>query len=267
MSSAVTSRSPGGRTHFAELFAQRFKGGQEIGRLLDDALARLNQVTVGLPTVHGYSHLQTGSDPLTTPTAAPPGVTGAASSAGSGPAYALEDHVHRFDLLTAKGDLVAHNGTGPLALAVGTTGAPLVADAGQATGLRYVSAWKGGRVRTLVNNTVTGLLEVALPAAALCGGVVRYHVRVVDGAGELQSEAGVVTFGATNKGGVYATDVDKGTLSAPAPTSGTLTVTFSVVTGADKVTLSVNANSSLTPTTLDVTFVLDSLDAQAVTFL
>jgi hypothetical protein len=91
MSSTLTNRAPGGRTHFSELFAQRFKGGQEIGRLLDDALARLTQVTLGLPIAHGYTHLQTGLDPIPGPASAPLPVTvGGTGANGSGPSYVLE---------------------------------------------------------------------------------------------------------------------------------------------------------------------------------
>lgn len=196
----------------------------------------------------------------------PPADVGAAASEGSSTTPAREDHVHKIGVVTTKGDLLVF-GTTPARLPVGANGEPLVADSSQTLGLRYISPWKGARTKTLTNNTVVGLFEVALAAGSICGGAFSYAIRVIDAGGELQVESGVVTFAATNKGGVYATDIDKGTNSAPTPTSGTITVTFSIVTGADKITVSVNANSSLTPTTLDARYMLDSLDGNAITFL
>lgn len=268
-----------------------------------DALRKVQEALVaqvdgfsGLPAAHAESHLVGGEDALQAPGTPRTVTVGGAASRGSGPSFMREDAqlivgagtpthptgqnasqgsaltAMRSDatiqqgIVTTKGDLLTF-GTLPDRLPVGVDGEAVVYEASQTLGLRKGSAWKGARVRTLTNNTVVGLFEVALPAGAICGGAFSYAIRVIDAGGDLQVEAGHVTFAATNKGGVYATDIDKGTSSAPTPTAGTLAVTFSIVTGANKITVSVNANSSLTPTTQDAQFVLDSLDANVVTFL
>jgi hypothetical protein len=265
-------------------------------RQVANYLSKLQDGFSGAPTPHADTHLVGGSDALQTPGTPRTVLVGSNANSGNGPSFMREDAqlvvgagtpthptgqnaasgsattVMRSDatiqqgIVTTKGDLLTF-GTLPDRLSAGVDGEAVVYEASQTQGLRKGSAWKGARLKTLTNNTVTGLFEVALAAGAICGGSFTYTIRVINAGGDLQVESGHVTFAATNKGGVYATDIDKGTNSTPTPTAGTLAVTFSIVTGASKVTISVNANSSLTPTTQDARFVLDSLDANAVTFL
>jgi hypothetical protein len=116
--STLSYRPPGGRSHFAELLAQRFKGGQEIGRILDDELSRLRQQTAGLPFPHGYSHLQGGKDAIPKATTVPKTVLrGGTASIGNGPGYMMEDaQLVVPAIVTALGDLYTHDGSGPVAL-------------------------------------------------------------------------------------------------------------------------------------------------------
>jgi hypothetical protein len=66
-----------------------------------------------------------------------PGGVAATSVQGTGSGLARTDHAHRFSLLTAKGDLVAHNGTDPVRVAVGTNGYILQADSTQTPGVKW----------------------------------------------------------------------------------------------------------------------------------
>lgn len=181
---------------------------------------------------------------------------------GSGQ-YADAYHVHASNL-TTKGDLLGFSTT-TTRHAVGTNGESLYANSAGTTGVSWGSGWKGARVKTLTDNTLTGLFEVALTTLTICGGVVHYLVRAADAA-DAQAEAGVVSFAAVNKAGAITVDVDKIGSSQPV-SAGTLSVTFAVASGADKVTFQVTVDTSLTPTTLDIRYFLDEGSPQVVTFL
>lgn len=198
-------------------------------------------------------------------TASPSNATGAAPSEGSASSFLRSDATIQQGVVTTKGDILIF-GAAADRLAVGVNGEALTADSAQAKGLLWSHPHKGARIKTLTDNVATGLFEVALPTLALCGGSFTYLIRVAD-ATDVQSESGIVTFAAHNKGGVYNTDIDKGTTSAPVPSAGTLAVTFTVSTGADKVTILVTADTTLTPTTFDCRIILSECSPQVVTFL
>lgn len=124
--------------------------------------------------------------------------------------------------------------------------------------------------KLLANNTVTSLIDIALPTLTACGGTIYFTARCTDGT-DVQSYSGITSFTAVNKGGVY-------TITAPTTdaandnkslSSGTLAVTWSVVSGTNKVTLKVNVNSSLTPSTgwPRITYVLINNSEAALTYL
>jgi hypothetical protein len=132
----ISRRGLGSRSHFAEQFAKRFKGGATVGRLLDQALDNVRAVSVGLPREHQSTHLANGSDALQ-----PAGTTRAlvlnvAGVRGHGPSYSYEDHTHDLDLLlTAKGDsLTKSDASTYIREAVGANDSVLMADSAQATG-------------------------------------------------------------------------------------------------------------------------------------
>lgn len=89
----------------------------------------------GLPAGHSTTHVAGGSDALSIP--GTPKNLGDTNTVGGGPGYAYEDHIHASGQ-TAKGDILTHNGTDLIRLAVGATdGDALLADSTTATGLAY----------------------------------------------------------------------------------------------------------------------------------
>jgi hypothetical protein len=67
-----------------------------------------------------------------------PTEVGTVSDAGVGPAPALDDHSHRFGILTAKGDLLTFDGTDPVALPAGSDGQLLSLASGALTWQKWM---------------------------------------------------------------------------------------------------------------------------------
>lgn len=191
---------------------------------------------------------------------------GDSNAMGGSGQYADAYHVHASHL-TAKGDLLGFSTT-TTRHAVGTNGESLYANSAGTTGVSWGSGWKGAKTKTLTDNTLTSIFEVALPAGAMCGGTFVYIIRASDGT-DHQVRSGSYNFAAVNKASAITTDIDLiPARESDAFTGGaTLTTTFALAAGADKVTAQVTANTSLTPTTLEIRYFLLSPDAQTVTFL
>jgi hypothetical protein len=117
--------------------------------------------------------------------------------------------------------------------------------------------------KTLTDNTATSLVTFALTSGSMSGGTIQYLVESSDGT-ELQSESGSVVFSFVNKSASYTTGVTPHDTQNVA-SSGTLAVTWDITTGTNLVNVRVNANTSLTPTTLRITYVLTNLGQGAVT--
>lgn len=101
--------------------------------------------------------------------------------------------------------------------------------------------------KVLTNNSATTITNVTAAASGSAGGQLGYYIEVTDGT-DYQYEVGVVSFGVTNKGGVFSGNTCTKFGDHQNVTSGTLTVTFAI-SGANPAVLSVNANSSLSPST------------------
>lgn len=101
--------------------------------------------------------------------------------------------------------------------------------------------------KVLTNNSATTITNVTAAASGSAGGQLGYYIEVTDGT-DYQYEVGVVSFGVTNKGGVFSGNTCTKFGNHQDATSGTLTVTFAI-SGANPAVLSVNANSSLSPST------------------
>jgi hypothetical protein len=131
-----------------------------------------------------------------------------------------------------------------------------------------------GASKVLTNNTVTTVVNVTDANNTVASGFVDYTVEVFNGT-DLQYESGSFTYGVTNKGGTIAnnTITQAGAsgvgVTANYPvnktTSGTLVVTWAI-SAANPALLSVNANSSLTPSTgyPRVTYTIRNLTQQAI---
>ena len=104
-----------------------------------------------------------------------------------------------------------------------------------------------GATKVLTNNSATTVTNVTVASNTVASGVIDYSVEVFNGT-DLQVEVGSVSYMVTNKGGVFSGNTTTKFGNQQNATSGTLAVTWAI-SGADPAVLSVNANSSLTPST------------------
>lgn len=121
-----------------------------------------------------------------------------------------------------------------------------------------------GATKVLTNNSATTVVNVTAASNTVAAGVIDYTVEVFDGT-ELQVEVGSVSYMITNKGGAFSGNTTSKFGNQQNLTSGTLTVTWAI-SGANPGALSVNANSSLTPSTgyPRVTYALKNTGNQGV---
>jgi hypothetical protein len=122
--------------------------------------------------------------------------------------------------------------------------------------------------KALTDNTAIPLLDIALPAGAMAGGMMSFTVICTNGTDQ-QAHSGIVNFAAVNKAGTFTkTATELATTDAAALTgSSTITMTWSWTDGTNKVTLNLNANSSLTPTYIRMYYTLFTNCPQAFTIL
>ena len=104
--------------------------------------------------------------------------------------------------------------------------------------------------RTLTESSATGIVDIAITAGKIAGGRIIYTVEAND-ATDYQAITGYAGFSVVNKGGTLTSALSPVT-EATAVSAGTLTCTPTLAAGTNKVTLSLNAVSSLTQTTLRV---------------
>jgi hypothetical protein len=110
-----------------------------------------------------------------------------------------------------------------------------------------VSRLEIGATKVLTNNSATTITNATAASNTIAGGVLDYLVEVFDGT-ELQTEVGSVSYTLINKGGAFSGNTMTKFGNSQTATSGTLTVTFAI-SAANPGVISVNANSSLTPST------------------
>jgi hypothetical protein len=129
-----------------------------------------------------------------------------------------------------------------------------------------------GEPKTLVDATATSLFEVALPTLTMAGGKIEVTVNVTDGT-DMQSFSQTILWSAVNKAGVYTTDIDVVPtdlvtgLGAKSLSAGTLTTTWTVLTGTNKVTIQVASDTSLTATSHTATYILTQNSPQQTTVI
>lgn len=105
----------------------------------------------------------------------------------------------------------------------------------------------------ITNNTATLIVRTAANANTTIGVLIHYCVEVKDGT-NTQSETGIATFsGSVNSGATQTLAAVVKSANAQAVTSGTLAVTWTIVTNGSSADIKVTSNSSLTPTTNKVT--------------
>lgn len=126
-----------------------------------------------------------------------------------------------------------------------------------------VDSLRIGDSKVLTNNSATAVTNVTLASNTGAGGVMRYVIYVTDGT-DFQIETGFVLYSAVNKGGAFTTTINE-VSSQQALSSGTLATTWTI-TSANPAVITVNANSSLTPSTgyPRIKYSIDNLTDQAV---
>lgn len=113
------------------------------------------------------------------------------------------------------------------------------------------------QTKTIVDGSATPLADIACPASAIIGGVIHYLVRATDGT-DFQGLAGMVTYSAVNKAGTLTLTITEVTGNqAKAVSSGTLTLSWTFVSGTNKGTIKLTPTGSLTETSpYDVTYTI-----------
>ena len=110
--------------------------------------------------------------------------------------------------------------------------------------------------KNLVNNTATSIFSIPLTSLGMAGGNISITINVTDGT-DIQSYTGYISFSAVNKAGTYTTSIHyNGTPDIVMSNISTLVVTPSILTGTNIITIQVNANSSLTPTSMKCYYTL-----------
>ena len=127
---------------------------------------------------------------------------------------------------------------------------------------------QGSKTKTFTNNTKTGFVTIAVPSSTIATGKIIYEILAKD-ATNTQAISGTLQFSAAaNSSGTVtaATTADAYTPMNPC-TSGTLTNATTQTTGANTLTIEFQPNSSLTATTLEIHWRIDSPGTQAITAL
>jgi len=121
----------------------------------------------------------------------------------------------------------------------------------------------GGK-RILTNNSATAVLNATAASGSTVAGIIHYSVIVTNGT-DYQVESGQVHYTGVNKAGTVTSTVTETAASTQTLSTGTLTSAWTIGT-ANPVVVSVNANSSLTPSTGYplLTFWVENLADQAV---
>jgi len=132
-----------------------------------------------------------------------------------------------------------------------------------ATGRGAVNA----TAKTITDASATSLVDVAVPLSAMVGGNLHYVVRASDGT-DFQALSGFVTYSGVNKAAtITGTVTEVAANQAKTVSAGTLTLAWTIVAGANKLTIKVQPTGSLTETTpYDITFTISPI-VGAVTVL
>jgi len=113
------------------------------------------------------------------------------------------------------------------------------------------------------------LFDITLPPSTICGGHMMYSIYASDGT-DFQVHDGAVHFSALNKGGAFTTQVQDtaNTFDSTAVSAGSITDTWSIVNGTDKVTIRLNVgNTVITPNSVIVSYCIVNLSSQQLILL
>ena len=176
----------------------------------------------------------------------------------------------------------AHNGSG-----TDKAGADLILQSGNPTGsgaqaaLKVKTAYAGSTgssqqtptdrliiapAKTLTD-AQTNLFEIALSAGQMTGGTIKATIEASDGT-DMQAFSQICTYSAVNKGGSYTTNITCDSANdSKSVSAGTLTTSWAVTGGTNKVTISVTPTGSLTETTYRVSTIIEQNAPRAITLL
>jgi hypothetical protein len=120
--------------------------------------------------------------------------------------------------------------------------------------------------KSLTDGSATNLVSLTIASGSTVGGILRYTIEVTDGT-DYQVETGAVMVSSYNKAGTISGTVTE-VNSQQNVSSGTLTTAWAI-SNANPAVISVNADTSLTPSTgyPRITFVYENFTQQAVSIL
>jgi hypothetical protein len=118
--------------------------------------------------------------------------------------------------------------------------------------------------KALTAGAATAFIQIGVPQGSVAGGTIEYTIRAND-ATNYQARSGVLVYSVVNPSGTEVCTLSRpdggatvdNTTDSVAVSSGTLTNTFTCVTGlTDVVNVAANAASSLTETVLQISYVV-----------
>jgi hypothetical protein len=110
--------------------------------------------------------------------------------------------------------------------------------------------------KTIIDSAATALFDVAIANNSYCGGTIFATIYDTDDT-DFQAMQVTVNYAAVDKAGTKTLAItDLATTDAKAVSSGTLTLTWTLVTGTGKATVKLQPTGSLTETAYTVAFVV-----------
>jgi len=220
-----------------------------LGRNASDTAA--NQFVVGGPTLQGgyITDVYIGNGPVhATPQNIVYHGTGGTGTNIAGARVIIAAGISTGSAVPAK----VHLQSGALGGSSGTTAQTLVD--------RLVS----GASKVLTNNSAIAIVNCTEANGSTIGGKITYTVEVTDGT-DFQVYSGIYVFNGTNKAGTQSNTITLEGTEVQNKTAGTLAVTFAI-SNANPAVISVNANSSLTPSAgyPRITYSIENLGQQAI---
>ncbi len=121
--------------------------------------------------------------------------------------------------------------------------------------------------KPLTNNSPINLFEVAIGTDISTGGIIQFSVSVMDVTNhKVQTYCGIVKYEAHNENGSIAGTITEESNPVTYLSGGTLATTWAITAGSGKVTISLNANSSLAAiSTENVNYIIQNLSNSNVT--
>ena len=118
----------------------------------------------------------------------------------------------------------------------------------------------------LVNNGNNSLFTISLTTLNGTGGTINFTINLTDGT-DIQTYTEVVKYSAVNKGGVYTSAITELGTPSKSLSAGTLTTAWSFITGTNLLTVVLTPASSLTPTSMKISYTINNNSPSTITQL